>query len=68
MPQVRGDLIHRNKNKCSVLQISMGNMKRRAVNNLLVIKQNIKIQRPWSPVNNAFPVCLLLQLMQAPFS
>ncbi len=40
-------------------------MKRRAVNDLLVIKQNIKIQRPWSPVNYAFPVCLLLQLMQA---
>ena len=44
--------------KDTLMRINMRNMKIWHINNFLIIKQDIQIQCPWSPVNDTFPVCL----------
>ena len=55
----RERIIHWYKNEIAVVQINMRNMKIWHINNFLIIKQDIQIQCPWSPVDDTFPVCRL---------
>ena len=64
MPKIRCDLHHRLQYEIPVFHINMRHMQFHCINDLIIVKQNIQIQCPWSPVNDPFSVRSLFQHMQ----
>ena len=56
MTVIWSNLIHRLENKITILHINMWNMQIRSIDDLIVIKQNIKIEGARSPVDQTVTV------------
>ena len=65
MAVIWSNLIHRFQNKISILHINVWNMQIRSIDDLVVIKQNIKIEGTRSPVDQTFTVGFRFQFMKS---
>ena len=65
MAVIWSNLIHRLENKISILHINVWNMQIWSIDDLIVIKQNIKIEGTRSPVDQTFTVGFCFQFMKS---